>query len=179
MITKNYKNHIYCILACRNDSNAKGMLPIRAYNNTVYYDNGYGYSSFPNNISTNLVTSASSTGIMVGTGTTAPTEDDYKLESQITSGISSSVNRDNGMDSNGNPYVQYDITITNTSSSSITISEIGYQQKIYATTTQGGTSASDRTCLFDRTVLDEPVTIPSGSYGVIRYTLKTIVPSED
>lgn len=175
MITKNYKNLLACVLTTRGSSNGQGMLPVKATNGTTYYINGYFSSAYPASLVTSFTTSANASGLTVGTGATAATDDDYKLQSQITSGVSGSVVMANSLDGAGNPQLACTLTLTNTGSSAITISEIGYSQNLNATTTQGGTSSSARTCLLDRTVLDTPVTIAAGAYAVIKYTLKTVV----
>ena len=179
MLTKNFKAVAAMLLAV-GTSNRKGLLPVKNYQGTTYYLMSSTFSQsnyYPYAYSNSVVYSNASTGINLGTGTTAATEDDYVLESIITSGLSCSVNHSQGVDESGNPYLQYDITVNNTGSASVTIGEIGYTQSLFAATAQGDTSGSGQRCLLDRTVLDTPVTIPAGSYAVIRYTLKTILGS--
>ena len=106
-----------------------------------------------------LTTSNNTTGIVVGSGNTVPSEDDYCLESQITSGISTSVYKEKVVDSSNNPGIKFQITINNTSENSITISEIGIQVA----------GVSSRAVLMDRTLLDAPVTIAAGDYAIIIY----------
>lgn len=172
MRTKNFLNLMALVFERCNIT--KGLLPCKDYTGATYYitPNTFG-SAFPYSATQTLTTSASSTGFCVGSGTTAATENDYNLESQITSGISSSVVVNPYLDDNNDPCVDFDLTITNTGSTPLTIAEIGYKQNIYCTTAQGGTSASYKLCLLDRTVLDQPVTIPASDYAVIRYTIKT------
>lgn len=176
MLTKNFTNFMAMILDAYNSNSRSGLLPVKATNGTTYYLTGY-FNGYPQNPTISLATSASSTGIHFGRGTTAPTEEDYALESLITSGLSISVSSSHSLDGSGNPALQLDITVTNTSSADITVGEIGYAQSLHASTAQGSTSNAYRVCLLDRTVLDSPVTIPAGGYAVIRYTLKTILGS--
>lgn len=174
MRTKNFLNLMALVFERCNIT--KGLLPCKDYTGATYYitPNTFGNSSaFPYNAYQTIATSASSAGFCVGSGTTVATENDYTLVSQITSGISASVVTNPYLDSNGDPCVDFDLTITNTGSTPLTIAEIGYKQNIYCTTAQGSTSASYRLCLLDRTVLDQPVTIQASDYAVIRYTLKT------
>lgn len=99
-------------------------------------------------------------GIVVGAGNTPPTINDYKLENQITNGITSSI----GFSENGRV-----ITITNTSADNITIKEIGFVGSAYK-------SSSGYSCLIDRTLLETPLTIPAGGVGIITYNLSLQVP---
>ena len=160
-----------------NSATGKGIAPCKTYNGTTVYV--ANKMAFPASVSSSVITSAgSSTGIQIGSGTTPATEDDYHLESQLTSGCSASApTMEFGEDENGNPIVEYTFTVTNNSENPITISEIGYFQNLYASTTKGSTSATNKNCMLDRTVLSSPVTIPAGEYAAIKYTLKTVLPS--
>lgn len=171
MLTKNFKTQMAMIL--QRSNNDVGLLPITAYNGTEYYISPSGIPGI-NSPTFTVATSASAAGICIGTGNTAATENDYQLETPITSGFNTSVTQVVALDVSGNPYLQFDITITNTSGAAMTISEIGYRQNVRGSTTQGS-AGSNRVCLFDRTVLSSPVTIPAGENGVIRYTLKTVI----
>lgn len=174
MRTKNFKNFMAMIF--ERCGTAKGLLPVKDTNGTTYY---VGPSSpgaqFPYSVTTTLQTSVSSAGFCVGSGSTEPTEDDYNLANQITSGLSASIVTNVYLDDDGNPAVDYDLMITNTGSAPVTIAEIGYKQTLYTTNANGGTSFGGHTCLLDRTVLSEPVTIEAGAYAVIRYTMKTTI----
>lgn len=123
-----------------------------------------------------LSTSLTSAGIIVGSGTTTPTVDDYSLESMITSGITGSIpaNPTYTFDSTNNQYVvSKDITIANTGSEAITISEIGILGKVYYGASKGATvGTTNKYVLIDRTVLNEAVTIPAGESGVVRYEIR-------
>lgn len=174
MRTKNFLNLMATIFERCGVS--KGLLPVVGRDGVTYYVGpttpGSG-SGFPYSVALTFQTSAVGAGFCVGSGDTAATENDYELESMITSGISASVIASVDLDEDGNPTVNYDLVITNTGSAAITIAEIGFKQSLYTTTAEGGTSFSNRTFLLDRTVLDTPVTIASGDFAVIRYTLKT------
>lgn len=116
-----------------------------------------------------LLSASVGEGIVVGSGTTPPTLDDYKLESQITTGLSAIVattlDADNDM--------IYAVTITNTSSEDITICEIGMHSYVYTSN-----SSSSATCLVERTVLENPITIPASGIGLINYAIKLTIPQE-
>lgn len=153
----------------------KGLLEARAANGTNYFlaNNGDTGSSWPKAPAWTLSLSATSAGIVLGTGGTPATEDDYVMEAAITSGISAVITSISGV-SGGAPYIEYNLVITNTGSSAVSIREIGYNQNLPATPDNGSSSGiGNRVYLLDRTVLITPVTIPAGETGVIRYTLKT------
>lgn len=117
-------------------------------------------------------------GIKVGSGTTAPTEDDYKLESFLADIVNNViVFRTSGNVvitrgyTNDTPYITFSITVTNTSANAVTISEIGMFG--WAAVSIAGT-ASMTTVMLDRTLLDTPVTIPAGDTGLVTYTISGI-----
>lgn len=175
MLTKNFKNMMAMILT---SGNSPGLLPLKNVNGGIYYyGNQNNTSSFPYYRVDALTLSAAGTGWSFGTGSTAPTEDDYQLENTITSGLTCSNSYIRDVDSNGNPYVTFAMTVTNTSNAAITISEIGYKQQLYCAATEKGNPNTYQVFLFDRTVLTNPVTIAAGDYAVIEYTLKTIINS--
>jgi hypothetical protein len=122
--------------------------------------------------------SESSTGISVGNGTSQESDDYYKLENTITSGLSlvGSISEvvDEGTDENGNIQTMFVITFRNTKSTSITITEIGYKSSVYAVTGTNGGSATQQTILTDRTLLDNPITIQPNETGTIQYVLKLV-----
>ena len=155
-----------------NTSNAKPMFPNSSIRNTsnqerwVSYVNGHLYSSC--NYAANL-----NQGLHIGSGTTAPTENDYKLQTQITSGISVVLTGTvRGVDTNNLPYMDLTYTITNTSSSSITIAELGLvSQNIYCCTSSTATSATSNQVLLDRTLLSTPITFPANETAAVKYRI--------
>ena len=155
---------------------SNGALPIVDVNNNTKYavartsSTGYSWPAYKYG---SVSTSKTSDGIVLGSGNTPVTLADHDLDARITSGLSCSVVETNGVDGNGVPYLNYDITCTNTSSDSITIAEIGLQQNVLGTNTQGQSSGgSSYHVLVERTVLDTPVTIAAGDYETIRYQIK-------
>lgn len=107
-------------------------------------------------------TSEGKTGVVLGSGNTPATIDDYKLGQIITEGLNVSITK-----INGNP-VKLTLLVTNTSDTPITIAEIGW-----------ATHISYTYALVDRTVLDTPVTIPSGGIGKIEYEIKINLPIDE
>lgn len=107
------------------------------------------------------------TNLVVGSGTTPVTEDDYCLESEITTLSSVAVTTSRNC---ANGTVTYKKTMTNTSSDAITVSEIGIAFiAVYATS---GTSSSGTAfpVLAFREVLDTPITVAAGDTFTITIT---------
>ena len=173
MLTGIYKKLVAMVLE-RNSSNV-GLLEVRATNNTVYYlPSSYDSNSFPYAVAQGYSQAVGTAGIILGSGNAAPTEDDYTLQTPITSGLSVTITQSRGLDGSGNPYITFNLAITNTSSATVIIREIGYIQSLYTTTASGSSSgAGRRAFLIDRTVLPAAASIPAGGNGVITYTLKT------
>ena len=177
MVTKNFKMVLASLLAeVSINSVAFGRIPFKDVSgNTRYYrpllSSSYGY---PASSTQSFSSSGTTSGVVVGSGTTPSTEDDYALEAPISSGLNGVTNVSQNLDSNGNLYCEITLSLANTTNAAIVVNEIGYIQSIpYAT--QSATSGSVVSTLFDRTVLDTPVTIPAGGTKVIEYTLKTVV----
>ena len=112
----------------------------------------------------------STTGVIIGSGNTPPTINDYKLENRITTPATASAEVSKTRDENGYTITSL-LTITNTHSEDITIAEIG----LYST--GSNSSAEMNMVLFERTVLDTPVTIPAGGIGQVTYTIRMNYPT--
>ena len=173
MVTRNFLNLLAMALQAGDQT---GKLPVADTTGLVRHLTGGVGSTFPGVVTKAVTTNADAAGISVGTGNTAATENDYQLESTITSGISMVLSETvYGADSPGYPYVQYKVTVTNTGSDPITVKEIGYKQSLNVAKYPGMTiGAGNAVCLLDRTVLDTPVTIAAGDAGIITYKLRTI-----
>ena len=105
--------------------------------------------------------------ILLGTGTTAPTADDYCLESQITENLSC----DSVSVSRTTTTKTYTATFSNSGTSDMTVTEIGYALRMcYYIRSSSDTYKYDN-FLMDRTVLDTPVTIPAGESRTVTYEL--------
>lgn len=119
------------------------------------------------------VTSYNDAGVIFGSGDTPATENDYNLESKITSGvtITKGSNRVYRWDfENKKLYIGMDYTIANNGSSALEIKEIGKQVSVYTSSElNGDATTNENRVLLDRTVLETPVTIPAGESGVVRY----------
>lgn len=104
-------------------------------------------------------------GVYFGNGTTPPTLDDYTFSGEIlkNAGATSSVNIEE--DDDGATYTAV-YTISNTGDTDFTVSEVGL---VWAYSTYR--------ILFERTVLDTPVTIPAGGVGQVTYTIRFNYPT--
>jgi len=106
-------------------------------------------------------------GVVVGTGSTAVTRDDYKLESQIPDGFADGQmvhGKTTVEDVDGDPpssVFRIIRTFTNEGSTTITIYEIGLIVK-----------AQDHYVLIARDVLDTPQDVPAGATLTVRYIFK-------
>lgn len=174
MLTKNFKHFMAMIL--ERTSGYKGLLEVRAPNNTVYYLMGY-YDSycFPYSVTQSFITNMNNPGIVLGSGDVAATEEDYTLQAQITSGITVTPTILTGLEEDGSPYLEYSLVIANNGANTVSIREVGYLQNLYIATTYESTSGTRRAFLLDRTVLATPVVILAGENGVVKYRLKTAV----
>lgn len=109
-------------------------------------------------------------GVFLGSGTTPPTKDDYTWAGQLVTGYDYTVAVSNGTDDEG-VYTTAVYTITNNNTQPITIGEIC----LFGI--PGGSSDSSYKCLYERTVLESPVTIEAGGVGQVTYTLRADFPT--
>jgi len=106
-------------------------------------------------------------GVVVGTGSTAVTRDDYKLESQISDGFADGqmvYGKTTVEDVNGDPpssVFRIIRTFTNEGSTTISIYEIGLIVK-----------AQNKYVLIARDVLDTAQDVPAGATLTVRYIFK-------
>jgi len=116
----------------------------------------YGYSYY---------TSAGSF-ISIGTDSTPPTANDYRLGSRITSGIeATSITTETTLLSDKTIKTTWSFGVRNTGSAPLTIAEIGLFAGI------ASTYDSSTKYLLDRTVFDTPTTIPAGDSATIVYSI--------
>lgn len=119
-----------------------------------------------NSLSTLATTPTNGLGyIVLGSGTTAPTADDYRLESPITTNLSC----DSVSVSRNTTIKTYTATFSNSGTSDITVTEIGYVSRIIYTYSNWEHIYDN--FLMDRTVLDTPITIPAGESRTVTYEL--------
>ena len=112
-------------------------------------------------------------GVVFGTGNTAPTIDDYQMAGEHFVDYTESHSFENTIVGTTRT-LSCRYTLTNTSTESVTIGEIGLSGNAYR---KNGSRYYYTGFLLERTVLDSPITIPSGGVGVITYTLKFDLPN--
>ncbi len=170
MITRNFRELLALVLC--SVSTVYGSRPVKDTNGRMWY--ATPQFTFPGTITTATTLTASAAGISVGRGTAPATENDYRLEDPITGGVTLTLTATKaGCDSPGDPYVEHYVTVTNTGDTAITVTEIGYKQRMKAAIRPAGTSSGDITVLLDHTILSSPMTVQAGDAGVIIYRLKT------
>lgn len=178
MLTKNGKTALAIAATVGNiniANNSYGLLPVKNYTGDVRYINSSNYNWPMTKSDPQFSLSYNNYGaILIGSGGTTATEDDYCLESLISAGLAGSVVKTYSLDTTNNKVtLVLDVTINNVSGSDITIREIGMIGRLSSTTVQNASTGSNVTqyMLIDRTVLDSPVTIAAGDSEVIRYTI--------
>ena len=142
-------NRIY--IRCLSDSVSNyAYSPINGIHSQTQNYNDYGYSNF-----------------VVGSGTTPVSEDDYCLESEITTlkAVAVTTSRDYV-----NATVTFTKTMTNTASDPIVVSEIGIVFLCQYSTSSGGGSGTAFPVLAYREVLDTPVTVGAGETFAVTIT---------
>lgn len=169
MVNNNAKSVIKQVLA---SSDTSGLLAAKDVGNVTRYI--ADFTAFPSVVEDAFTLTAANAGISVGSGTTAAADTDYQLVSTITSGLTGTVTSEKGVDASGNASITFHLTLTNTSSSNISISEIGYKQEISASDSLNGTTATDRVFLLDRSVF-ETITLEPNGQAAIDYTLKAAI----
>lgn len=104
--------------------------------------------------------------IILGNGTNqGESPEDFRLESQITTNLSC----DSVSVSRNTTVKTYTATFSNSGTSDITVTEIGYVSRIIYTYSNWNHIYDN--FLMDRTVLDTPITIPAGESRTVTYEL--------
>lgn len=174
MITRHYKRIVKDILQ-------RGGAKYDAYAVTASDGRPYYTAQEQPNYSPDQTAMSMSTdqpGVIIGSGTAAESETSYWLAQQITSGFSGSVLPTHEMVDGTHTLCLY-VTITNTGSSSIIISEIGYalitplMRRPSDSQYIGSPYPIEKNVLIDRTVLASPITIAAGNSVRLKYALKT------
>ena len=107
------------------------------------------------------------TNFHFGDGGVEPTFDDYKLSGTRITTLSGLVNRKRTQDETG-ITIEYNFTLTNTGTSSITIRELAYM---------GDYGAGGYWVMIWRDVLDNPLTLEPNGVGQITHTVKLNYPT--
>lgn len=109
------------------------------------------------------------TGVYLGTGSKAPSIDDYCLAGDLITTYNYSYEISTSYE-DGVATISVVYAITNTGSSDFTIAEVG----MFAGPMSGATTA--QFALVERTVLDAPLTIVAGGVGYLTYTIEINMP---
>ena len=106
-------------------------------------------------------------GVLIGSGTTPPSNDDYKLESKYDTSVFNygSVSVSSVVEEEGYVKIKIARQFTNISGSEKTINEVGLAA--YTQSSGGYTKF-----LIARDVLDQPITLADGEIIIIRYVIK-------
>lgn len=125
------------------------------------------WNSAVNSLSTLDTTPTDGRGcIILGNGTTqGESPEDFRLESQITTNLSC----DSVSVSRNTTVKTYTATFSNSGTSDITVTEIGYVSRIPYTYSNWNYIYDD--FLMDRTALETPITIPAGESRTVTYEL--------
>lgn len=135
--------------------------PIDATNQYVLRDIWFSHRNSLSTLSTNPTDGRGY--IILGNGTTEPTPEDYCLQSQITENLSC----DSVSVSRNTTTKTYTATFSNSGTSPITVTEIGYVSRAG----YGANPIAYDNFLMDRTVLETPITIPTGESRTVTYEL--------
>lgn len=132
------------------------------------YDVGYSY--IKNAVS---ISGSASDGIVVGSGDTPASEDDYTLENKINGLDGTISSQASYFDATDKCYYSiYTLTLSNNTGESVTINEYGRIVSAEAASTKGGTRSNNRYAfLVERVVLDAPLVIPAGESSVLEYRI--------
>ena len=165
MLTKNG----YAAMAAKMLSNARDFSVRKTDGTTATWYPSSGFKPFSD--IKYLKTYITSSGVVLGTGNTPATLDDYKLAGEIITTFTYTASATSQETDKG-----YECTatysITNNGTASFTISEIALMGTYYTNDSTGNGSF-----LVDRTVLDTPVTIPAGGIGQVTYTIRMNYPT--
>lgn len=171
MITKNFKSVVATLIAA---GGAVDLLPVKTSGGSTYYLSA-NLTRFPYNVTTNVqISQTMNNGIYLGTGTTPPTENDYRLENVISSssgisGATPTVNR--RIDNDGNIYIEFTFLLSNSTNNDVTVNEIGYFQLFNGGDTQYSGVSAQISLMLDRTVLSTPVVVPANGSAAMKYKI--------
>lgn len=112
-------------------------------------------------------------GVVIGTGDTAFTTDDYSLANDVTTSFTTTSSAVlNYGENEATCYAT--LPLKNTSANAITIKELGLYVAMFDQTS----TTNAKPVLFDRTLLPSPITIGAGETKSITYTIKFNYPTE-
>jgi hypothetical protein len=130
---------------------------------------GGAYGPYLGNI---LSSAAGNGGVIFGTGTAEPSVNDYCLSGELVTTITGTASVTFTNDDNGATASAL-YTLTNTGSADVVIGEIGLIASLYSSSSTN----LNYKALLERTVLDQPMTIPAGGIGQVTYTIRMNYPT--
>lgn len=137
----------------------------------AYYRSGANYCNLP--LGQASIVKSLTYGIVLGSGSTPATIDDFRVQNPITTGFSNTTVKTFTRTSANGAEIVYQTVLTNTSSGPISIAEIGSVGIAYQASTGGAVGYF----LVDRTVLDTPIVIPAGESKTLEYTIRLNFPT--
>lgn len=169
-------NYYKCLAMLMRDETGASGVTIKSTNGTscnLYTKAGTSVISYPLQVGYIMgmfSTSNSSMGIILGDGTTAPTLSDYKLSGNMLTSATATVGDSVTIDDNGITRTAV-LTVNNTGTTDFVVSEVGLIGRY-----NYGSSYADF-FLWERSLLDKPVTIPAGGAGQITYSIRFNFPT--
>lgn len=115
-------------------------------------------------------------GLYFGSGSAPATKNDYKLEHPIISGLSFPASKQLVLSQvkEGTYAAEISHLVTNTTGADINIWEVGAVTHLCTTVSSNNTLiayTTDYPILLERTVFDEPITIPAGESKLVTYKI--------
>ena len=164
----------------------KGISGGLYYPKTSAYGNTSNANGWPNTIPTSfkigtidetVSSSDQSPWLIIGSDNTAPSLSDYNLKSQITTGLSLGTTTRTAINDTDGRIKRYSCLATNISNSDIVVGEFGMVVIAVAASLPNVSTGGGYRILFDRTVLDTPLTIPANESATLIYDFKTLFPT--
>ena len=139
-----------------------------------YWDDAMKMPNFSYDVSAPIERSSNanpfSYAVFFGSGTTPPTIDDYRLEGEIAMNCTCSYVKTSSFAEDGTSCThEATYTITNNNDEPVTIGEIGIF--VCACWRVNYSSYISYPYLYERTVLESPITIPAGGVGQVTYSI--------
>lgn len=112
-------------------------------------------------------------GVVFGDGGAAVSRNDYCLSGNRFTTFAGAASVETGIDDDG-VYAIGKYTLTNTGTEDFTIREVGLFTKYM----QQNMDNINHAVLVERSILDNPITIPAGGVGQITYTVRMAYPTD-
>ena len=180
MFTKNFYNVLFRTLfdkdapVKRTDGTEQSRMAASRYDEANALSSGC--HNYWNALMYNWASTINTEGVFFGTGTTAPTKDDYKPENMLGTSDISVANLPQIVVNQTDDYIEaiVSFTVTNISSSAINVSEIGclgYLREA-SNTSYHTADSTHPPYLAERQLLETPVTLEAGETESIQYRVR-------